>query len=91
MHWIVLGIAAIAFGAGFFGPTTAMIGAGMTVGFICLVVGFFMLISARVAERARPDAMLLTDADVNALRKSMRDARQAREAAQSASKADQES
>ena len=91
MHWIVLGIAAIAFGAGFFAPTAAMIGAGMAVGFICLFAGFFMMISARVAERARPDAMLLTDADVNALRKSMRDARQAREAAQGAAKPDRES
>jgi hypothetical protein len=39
------------------------------------------MIAARIAERSRPDATLLTDADVNALLKSVREARAAREAA----------
>ena len=88
MHWILLAIAATAFGAAIFAPTAAMIGVGMVVGFIFLFAGFFAMISARIAERSRPDAVLLSDADVNALRKSVRDARAAREAAQGAPTAD---
>ena len=80
MHWILLAIAAIVFGAAIFAPTAAMIGVGMVVGFLFLFAGFFAMISARIAERSRPDAVLLTDADVNALRKSVRDARAKREA-----------
>lgn len=81
MHWIVLLIGAGAFAAAVFAPTQGMITVGLIVGFVCLFVGFFMMIGARVAERSRPDSTLLTDADVNALRKSVREARAAREAA----------
>ena len=38
------------------------------------------MISARIAERARPDATLLGDAEINALRKSVREARARRDA-----------
>jgi len=43
------------------------------------------MISARIAERARPDATLLADAEINALRKSVREAREKR-AAENAAK-----
>jgi hypothetical protein len=81
MHWILLTIAAAALGGAFFAPTPGMIGTGLVVGLICLFAGFFAMISARIAERSRPDATLLTDADVNALRKSMRESRAAKAAA----------
>jgi hypothetical protein len=81
MHWLVLLISAAAFAAAVFAPTPGMIGLGLLVGFVCLFAGFFMMIGSRIAERSRPDATLLTDADVNALRKSVREARAKREAA----------
>ena len=84
MHWILLGIAALAFGAAVAASSQGLIVAGMIVGFICLTVGFMLMISARIADRSRPDATLLTDADVNALRKSVREARAAKDAAKAA-------
>ncbi len=75
MHWILLLISLLAFGGAVFAPTPGLIGVGLLVGFITLFAGFFMMISARIAERARPDATLLADAEINALRKSVREAR----------------
>jgi len=84
MHWIVLLLAVGSFAAAVFAPSQGLIVAGMVVGFVCLLAGFVMMIAARIAERSRPDATLLTDADVNALRKSVREARAAREAGKTA-------
>jgi len=81
MHWILLTVAAVAFAMAFFAPSQAMIVVGMLLGMVFLFAGFFAMIAARIAARARSDAVLLTDADVNALRKSVREAREAREAA----------
>jgi hypothetical protein len=78
MHWLLFGIAAIAFGAAFFAPAPGMIGIGMLVGFVSIFVAFFMMIGARIAERSRPDTTMLTDADVNNLRKAVRAAREAK-------------
>ncbi len=80
MHWILWGIAAAAFAGAVFAPSPALLGVALTVGFVTLFAGFVSMVSARIAERSRPEAMLLTDADVNALRKSVREARAAREA-----------
>lgn len=77
MHWLLFGIAALGFGAAFFAPTPGFIGIGMTVGFVCLFAAFLVMISSRISERSRSDAVLLTDADVNALRKRVREARDA--------------
>ena len=77
MHWLLFGISMIAFGAAFFAPTPGFIGIGMLVGFVCLFVAFFLMVAARVAERSRSDATLLTDAEVNALRRRVREAREA--------------
>jgi hypothetical protein len=81
MHWILLLISAAGFASAFFAPSQGIIVIGMLVGFGFLFVGFFVMISARIAERSRSDATLLTDADVNAMLKSVREARAAREAA----------
>lgn len=80
MHWILLAVSAVAFAGAFFGKSQATIGVGMLIGFVCLFAGFFAMIASRIAQRSRPDSVLLTDADVNALRKSVRDARATREA-----------
>jgi len=75
MHWILLLISLAAFAGAVFAPTPGVIGVCLLVGFIFLFAGFFAMIAARIAERARPDATLLGDAEINALRKSVRDAR----------------
>ena len=77
MHWLLFGIAAIGFGAAFFAPSPGFIGIGMIVGFVSLFAAFLVMISSRISERSRSDAVLLTDADVNALRKRVREAREA--------------
>ena len=84
MHWILLLIAVAAFAGAVFAPSQGLIVVGFIVGFFFLCAGFLTMISARIAERSRPDSTLLTDADVNALRKSVREARAAREAAKAA-------
>jgi hypothetical protein len=85
MHWILLLISLLGFGGAVFAPTQGLIGLGLLVGFVALFAGFFAMISARIAERARPDATLLGDAEINALRKSVREAREKR-AAENAAK-----
>ncbi len=81
MHWILLGIAVAAFAGAVFAPSQGVLVLALIVGFVTLFCGFIAMVSSRIAERARPDTTLLTDADVNALRKSVREARAAREAA----------
>jgi hypothetical protein len=81
MHWILWGIAVAAFAGAFTASSQGLLALALIVGFLALFGGFIALVSARIAERSRPDSTLLTDADVNALRKSVREARAAREAA----------
>ena len=83
MHWILLLVSALAFGGAVFAPTQGLITAALLVGFIALFAGFFAMISARIAERARPETTMLGDAEINALRKSVREAREKRIAAAS--------
>jgi hypothetical protein len=80
MHWILLLVSLLGFAGAVFAPTQGLIGLGLLVGFGALFGGFFAMISARIAERARPDATLLGDAEINALRKSVREAREKRAA-----------
>ena len=80
MHWILLLVSALGFAGAVFASTQGLIAIGLLVGFLTLFAGFFMMISARIAERARPDATLLADAEINALRKSVREAREKRAA-----------
>ena len=80
MHWILLLVSLLGFAGAVFAPTQGLIVIGLLVGFVALFAGFFAMISARIAERARPDATLLGDAEINALRKSVREAREKRAA-----------
>lgn len=83
MHWILLLVSALGFAAAVFAPTQGLIAIGLLVGFVALFAGFFAMISARIAERARPEATLFGDAEISALRKSVREAREKRSAAAS--------
>lgn len=80
MHWVLLLVSLLGFAGAVFAPTQGLIVIGLLVGFVALFAGFFAMISARIAERARPDATLLGDAEINALRKSVREAREKRAA-----------
>lgn len=80
MHWILLLVSLLGFAGAVFAPSQGLIVIGLLVGFVALFAGFFAMISARIAERARPDAALLGDAEINALRKSVREAREKRAA-----------
>lgn len=80
MRWILLAAAVIGFAIAFQAKTTALLGVGLVVGFIGLIGAFFAMASARVAEATRPDSALLTDADINALRESVRKNRAAKTA-----------
>ena len=79
MHWILWAISVAAFAGAVFASSQGLLTIALVVGFVTLFAGFFAMVSARIAERSRPDSVLLTDADVNALRKSVREARAARE------------
>ena len=81
MHWILWGISVAAFAVAVTASSQGLLVFAAIVGVVTLFGGFFAMVSARIAERSRPDTTLLTDADVNALRKSVREARAAREAA----------
>ena len=81
MHWILYAVAVAAFSGAVFAPSQGLLAFALIAGFCALFGGFVSMVAARISERARPDSTLLTDADVNALRKSVRDARAARDAA----------
>ena len=80
MHWLLLGLSAAAFAGAVFAPSQGLLAVALLVGIGALFGGFISMVSSRIAERSRPDSVLLTDADVNALRKSVREARAKREA-----------
>lgn len=81
MHWLLLALSAVAFAGAVFAPSQGLLVLALLVALGALFGGFMAMVSSRIAERSRPDSMLLTDADVNALRKSVREARAKREAA----------
>jgi len=72
MRWILLLIAVLGFGLGFSAKAPGLMGLGFVLGFVFLIATFFAFAAERVAETSRPDSILLTDKDLNALRASMR-------------------
>jgi hypothetical protein len=72
MRWLLLLLAVFGFALAFSTKSASVLGLGIVVGLIGLVGSFFMMAAARVESRSRPDAALLTDADINALRESVR-------------------
>lgn len=87
MRWILLLAAVVGFAIAFQAKSQELLGIGLAVGFIGLFGAFFAMASARVAEAARPDSALLTDADINALRESVRKNRAAQQASRASTPA----
>jgi hypothetical protein len=80
MRWILLIASVVGFAIAFQAKSQQLLGIGLGVGFVSLIGAFFAMASAKVAEATRPDAALLTDADINALRESVRKNRIAQQA-----------
>ena len=72
MRWIFLLVALFGFAIAFSAKTPGMLGLGLVLGLICVFGALFGFAAERVASSARPDAALLTDKDINALRASVR-------------------
>lgn len=72
MRWILLFVAILSFAVVFTAKTPGLLGLGLVLGFVCLFGSLFGFAAERVASIARPDAVLLTDKDINVLRASMR-------------------
>ncbi len=71
MRWILLLAALFCFAIVFTAKTAGLLGLGLVLGFICLFGAMFAFAAERIASTARPDAALLTDKDITALRASM--------------------
>lgn len=72
MRWILLVLALVGFGLAFSAKTPGLLGFGLLIGLGALLGALFGFAAARIASTARPDAVLLTDRDINILRTSMR-------------------
>ena len=72
MRWILLLVALLGFAVAFATKSPGILGLGLALGLICLFGSMFGFAAERVASAARPDAVLLTDKDINALRASIR-------------------
>lgn len=72
MRWILLVVAVFGFGLTFAAKTPGLMGIGLLVGFIGLLGALFAFAAARIAATSRPDAVLLSDKDINTLRTSLR-------------------
>lgn len=71
MRWILLLAALFCFAIVFTAKTAGLLGLALVLGFVCLFGAMFAFAADRIASTARPDAALLTDKDITALRASM--------------------
>ena len=81
MHWIYLLISIVGFALAYTSKSTALLALGLIAGFVGLIAAFVAMAAARIADRSRPDAALLTDADIAALRRSVQKNRKAHQGA----------
>jgi hypothetical protein len=72
MRWILLLIAVFCFAVVFTAKTPGLLGFALVLGLASMFGSLFGFAAARVAAIARPDAVLLTDKDISALRASLR-------------------
>ena len=72
MRWILLVFSILGIALGLAARTPGLMALGLLVGFGCMFACVFAFVAARIASTARPDAALLTDKDVSALRASVR-------------------
>jgi len=72
MRWVFLLVGMFGFAVVFSAKTPGGLGLGLVVGFVGLFGALLGFAAARIASSAQPDAALLTDKDISALRASMR-------------------
>ena len=75
MRWILLLLAFGAFVLAFSTKSAGVMGLALVVGLVVLVAALFAFAAAKIDATSRPDAALLTDKDINALRASVRKAK----------------
>ena len=75
MRWILLLFAFGAFVLAFSTKSAGVMGLALVVGLVVLVAALFSFAAAKIEATSRPDAALLTDKDINALRASVRKAK----------------
>ncbi len=71
MRWFLLLVSLAGFSYAYVARTPELLGLSLLAGFGGLIGAFFGFAAARVAATARPDAALLTDKDISALRASV--------------------
>ena len=71
MRWILLLVALGAFALAFSSRSEGLMGFLFVLGFGALFAAVLAFAAEKIASTARPDAALLTDKDINALRASM--------------------
>jgi hypothetical protein len=72
MRWILLLVALGAFALAFSTKSPGLMGFCLVLGIGLLFAALFAFAAERIASTSRPDAVLLTDKDITALRKSVR-------------------
>ncbi|MDR3387817.1 MAG: hypothetical protein P4L92_12265 [Rudaea sp.] len=72
MRWILLLVTLFSFAIVFTAKSAALLGFFLVLGLGALFGSMFSFAAERVAAVARPDAVLLTDKDINVLRASIR-------------------
>jgi len=75
VRWILLLLAFGAFVLAFSTKSAGVMGLALVVGLVVLVAALFAFAAAKIVATSRPDAALLTDKDINALRASVRKAK----------------
>jgi hypothetical protein len=71
MRWLLLLISLAGFSYAYVTKSPELLGFSLLAGFGGLIGAFFAFAAERVAATARPDAALLTDKDISALRASV--------------------
>lgn len=71
MRWFLLLVSLAGFSYAYMAKTPEALGLAVLLGFLALIGAFLGFAAARVAATARPDAALLTDKDISALRASV--------------------
>ena len=72
MRWILLLFALGAFALAFSTKSSGFMGFCFVVGFVAMFAALFAFAGAKIEATSRPDATLLTDKDITALRASVR-------------------
>jgi hypothetical protein len=75
VRWILLLLAFGAFVLAFSTKSAGVMGWALAGGLVLLIAALFAFAAAKIDATSRPDAVLLTDKDINTLRASVRKAR----------------